>query len=312
MLTVCSHKLQKTPILLMRKYFVVLGLMLSLVFPLKADAASVVEEGLVSYWTFDRDDIVDDIAKDVMRNNDATIIGNPKVVAGQVGNALKFDGINDYVNLTTLGDFGSKIGNATFEAWVKTSVKEDWMVILKNRKGFCDSCWGVELNGSEDIDDEGEKGIEALPGSIACYICAKQCIWHFPQRDIPISDDEWHHITYVTKNYFEDGKFPITGQPHKWWVQRLFIYVDGVEHDFGFSRHLAEGTYPIFTTPVLLGVRDSPVHGIDGHFKGLIDEVRIYERSLTKDEVMQNFESRSGLKVESRGKLATVWGALKR
>ena len=311
MLTVCSHKLQKTPILLMRKYFVVLGLMLSLVFPLKADAASVVEEGLVSYWTFDRDDIVDDIAKDVMRNNDATIIGNPTVVAGQVGNALKFDGIDDYVNLTTLGDFGSKIGDATFEAWVKTSVKDKWMVLLKQRIGLCNSCWGIELNGVEAGPE-----IEELPGSIVCYLCHNTgrsgCQSVHPSEKFPIFDGEWHHIAYVSKNYFEDGINPITGEPHKWWIQRQFIYVDGVQHGFLHDWKTAKGTYPVFTTPVLLGARDHPIRGMDGFFKGMIDEVRIYERSLTEDEVMQNFESRSGLKVESRNKLTTVWGALKR
>ena len=310
MLTVCSHKLQKTPVLLMRKYFVVLGLMLSLVFPLKADAASVVEEGLVSYWTFDRDDIVGNIAKDVMRNNDATIIGNPKVVAGQVGNALKFDGTDDYVNLTTLGDFGGKIGDATFEAWVKTSVKEDWMVLFKHRIALCNSCWGIELNGRE-------RGVQVAvsPGSIVCYLCHNTggggCQSVHPGEKFPIFDGEWHHIAYVSKNYFEDGINPITGEPIKWWIQRQFIYVDGVQHGFLHGWQTTKGTYPVFTKRVLLGARDHPIRGMDGFFKGMIDEVRIYERSLTEDEVMQNFESRSGLKVESRGKLATAWGALK-
>ena len=293
----------------MRKYFVVLGLMLSLVFPLKADAANVVDDGLVSYWTFDHDDIVDNIANDVMGNNDATIIGNPTVVAGQVKNALEFDGIDDYVDLTTLGDFGSKIGNATFEAWIKTSVKEDWMVLFKNHSGSCNSCWGIDLNGRR-------RGVSFndLPGSIVCYLCNETrggCAVLYPGEKFPISDGEWHHIAYVSKSYFEDGKHPITQQPIEYWIKRQIIYVDGVEHNFQYLPNFAAGIFPVFRTSVLLGAREFR-NKFDGFFKGTIDEVRIYERSLTEDEVMQNFESRSGLKVEARGKLATAWGALKR
>ena len=36
----------------------------------------------------------------------ATIVGEPKIVAmGKVGDALEFDGTDDYVNLTNLGEF---------------------------------------------------------------------------------------------------------------------------------------------------------------------------------------------------------------
>ena len=68
----------------------------------------IVTDGLVSYWTFDEKDIAGFTAKDVWGENDGRIVGNPKVVDGQVGEALEFDGANDYVNLTNLGDFGEK------------------------------------------------------------------------------------------------------------------------------------------------------------------------------------------------------------
>ena len=59
---------------------------------------------------------------DVWGNNNGTIVGAPKTVSGRVGEALEFDGTNDYVNLTNLGDFGGKVGSSTFEAWVKTGI----------------------------------------------------------------------------------------------------------------------------------------------------------------------------------------------
>ncbi|MCG8622435.1 MAG: hypothetical protein MJE68_10630, partial [Proteobacteria bacterium] len=52
----------------------------------------IVTDGLVSYWTFDEKDIAGFTAKDVWGENDGRIVGDPKIVDGQVGEALEFDG----------------------------------------------------------------------------------------------------------------------------------------------------------------------------------------------------------------------------
>ena len=106
--------------------------------------ASVVTDGLVSYWTFDKAYIVNDTVKDVWSNNNGTLIGNPKVVPGQVGEALEFDGAGDFVNLTTLGDFGEQFGTSSFEAWIKTSNTIDWMTLINTHGAECPN-WGIEL-----------------------------------------------------------------------------------------------------------------------------------------------------------------------
>ena len=51
----------------------------------------------------------------------------------------------------------------------------------------------------------------------------------------------------------------------------------------------------------------------DGRFlNGKVDEVRIYDRILTEDEVAQNFEVDSNtLAVDASGKIAMTWGRLK-
>ena len=43
---------------------------------------------------------------------------------------------------------------------------------------------------------------------------------------------------------------------------------------------------------------------------GLIDEVSVYNRTLSADEVEQNFNA-EGLAVNSVGKVALTWGAIK-
>ena len=52
-----------------------------------------VSEGLVSYWSFDQETVVGRTVKDVWGKNDGTSEGNPKIVAGKVGDALEFDGL---------------------------------------------------------------------------------------------------------------------------------------------------------------------------------------------------------------------------
>jgi hypothetical protein len=45
-------------------------------------------------------------------------------------------------------------------------------------------------------------------------------------------------------------------------------------------------------------------------FHGLLDDVRIYSRALTEDEIAQVMEG-GGTAVEFKGKLAARWGVLK-
>jgi hypothetical protein len=45
------------------------------------------------------------------------------------------------------------------------------------------------------------------------------------------------------------------------------------------------------------------------YYKGIIDEVMIYNRELTEEDILQL--ATRGLSVESAGKLATTWGAMK-
>ena len=48
------------------------------------------------------------------------------------------------------------------------------------------------------------------------------------------------------------------------------------------------------------------------YLNGMIDNVRIYDRVLSADEVMQNLEAKANLTpVEPAGKLSTTWAALK-
>ena len=60
----------------------------TLVWQIGAAEGQVVEDGLVSYWTFDVADVVDTTVKDVWGGNDGTLVGDPEAVEGKIGQAL--------------------------------------------------------------------------------------------------------------------------------------------------------------------------------------------------------------------------------
>lgn len=281
------------------------------------DAEDIVTDGLVSYWTFDREDIIDNIVKDVWGENNATIVGTPTIVNGHLKDALKFDGIKDYVNLTTLGDFGAKLDFYTVEVWIKTDYKETWTTIFKT----IDTCqnqaiinWGIDINRKtadlEDIKNDpfgpkilfAEDFIQLYLGSF--FKNKGGCSLSFLRGEFPISDGEWHHLVYTNKTIDENGA--------EWRERALFI--DGTLN--GISKFIpigpkAQYKYEPFSEPVYLGAGNNRGKA-EGFFNGIIDEVRIYDRPLTEAEIMRNYQSTTGLAVDRTDKLPTVWGALKK
>lgn len=91
-----------------------------------AEAQTVVDDGLVLYWSFDAADVNGDTVSDVVGGNDGTLIGGPTVGEGKRGDGLVFDGSDDYVEVPeiSLGDF-------TIEAWFQaTSAPGTWCRIF--------------------------------------------------------------------------------------------------------------------------------------------------------------------------------------
>jgi len=266
--------------------------------------ASIVTDGLVSYWTFDKSNIGNKAAKDVWGDNDGEINGNPIVVPGKVGEALEFNGLDDYVKLTTLGNFAERLGTSTFEAWFRTSNKEDGMTLFKALDPDCDMGWGIDINLAGGIED-----VRLDVGLFLFHVRHKNnsggCSGSSSGRGLPVvnvTDGKWHHIVYSLDIQKDNGLLP--------WKKLKSVYIDGKYVEFGFSRSTERGIYIPFKEPIYLGVGKYEGQ-LEWYFEGTIDEVRIYDRPITADEVTQNYESRIPFNVEPQGKLSTVWGKLK-
>ena len=252
----------------------------------------IVTDGLVSYWTFDEQDIAGGTVKDVWGENDGKIVGNPKVVGGQVGEALEFDGSDDYVNLTNLGDFGEKVGASTFEAWVKTSFKKEWTTLFKVLDQGCNMAWAIDVNRS------AKAGFPFAADIVHYYVRQKSaagCNAIAVEIEFALSDGKWHHIVF---GIVDPGKSEVS------------LYMDGEPQEIIVGDAKKLDTFIPFVEPVYIGAANNRGK-VERHFPGIIDEVRIYDRPLTADEVTRNFKSKIGLSVQAAEKLPIVWGTLK-
>ncbi|MGB9597077.1 MAG: hypothetical protein ACPL7B_12420, partial [Candidatus Poribacteria bacterium] len=83
---------------------------------INAEAQKIVTNGLVSYWTLDKDTVGGNLVKDIVGKNNGKINGSPKVVAGKVKEAMEFDGVDDFLDCGT--DESLNLTKAiTIETW---------------------------------------------------------------------------------------------------------------------------------------------------------------------------------------------------
>ena len=277
-------------------------------------AKTIVTDGLVSYWSLDRSTIDDRTVEDIWGENDATIMGDPKVVRGYISQGLELDGLGDYVSLPNASNFGSQIGPFTFEVWFKTSHKESWSAIYHIKEPPCHSNTsgnGILLNAAwGGVDKET---IVTKEDTIFFHRSRKSgdsgCVGGSGRWDIGVSDGKWHHIVFTSgpPNQEEKNKFRnLPFDRGKCLTREFYLDTKPILGSVGCSS----GDIRPYTLPIFLGAENDQGKA-SGFFQGVFDEVRIYDRALTEEEVIRNFESGIGLSVEPIQRLPTVWGALK-
>ena len=94
----------------------VLALLVTLTCLTDTAIAGVITNGLLSYWSFDKETITGKTVKDIVGTRDATINGT-QAVAGKFGEALKFNGSSDYLQFEPTG-LPLKNAPRTMSVWV--------------------------------------------------------------------------------------------------------------------------------------------------------------------------------------------------
>ena len=230
---------------------IVVGVTILALFGLCEPARSL--EGMVSYWRFEEG--VGPTAHASVGGNDGTLIGGASFTAGIVGGALSVDRA-DYVDVSDAPNLNfDPASPMTVELWAyKTSP-----ALVQHILGKREACIASRINYQmADVDPESP------------YPFARGL--HFNNRagdssvsevatGVNLSLDTWTHLA--------DGS-------------TLRFYIDG-----GVAGS-ATGTLGATTTgPFRMGTSGTCSAG----FGGLIDEVAIYDRALTIEEIQQHYQN---------------------
>jgi len=89
-----------------------------------------------------------------------------------------------------------------------------------------------------------------------------------------------------------------------WDGNAIKIYIDGEET----NKTECKGEIGSNGDPLFIGCRNGAERWVDG----LMDEIKIYNRGLTTDEILSDMANpRANLAVDKKDKLASTWGNLK-
>ncbi len=214
------------------------------------------DTGLAAWWMLDEESGA--TASDSSGNEHHGTLVNMDSndwVAGKIGNCLDFDGADDYVEATGyLGIGGSQV--RTCCAWIRT-IESSGSILTYGSGSVLYGEWLFILNG------EGRLQLGINGGNIIGTTI--------------VSDGQWHHVAVVLEA-------PISG-PVK--VQDLRLYIDGLP-ELGIYTNPDAEFHTELSFPVRIGVKESGVGGVLGlFFSGQIDDVRIYNRSLSEAEIAE-------------------------
>ncbi|HUV63643.1 MAG TPA: LamG domain-containing protein, partial [Sedimentisphaerales bacterium] len=183
-----------------------------------------------------------------------TAMGNPAFVAGEVGQAINLDGVDDYVQIT--GYKGILGPNAvTVTAWVRTTSTGTADTGSNSTNAIVG--WGPNVAGQRFgfRVDAGRLRAEHHGGNV--------------QGDSSMNDGGWHHVA-VTVQENATVSYP-----------DVILYLDGMN-----DTRPTTDLDPVFnlTAAEDLRIGSRPASN-DRFFQGQIDEVRIYDRALTQEEI---------------------------
>ncbi|MDH4156456.1 MAG: hypothetical protein OEW00_04175 [candidate division Zixibacteria bacterium] len=205
----------------------------------------VEQSDLVGSWKFDES--TGSVAHDSSGyGHDGILVNGPAWVAGKVGNALEFDGIDDYVEISD--NVILRPPALTLMAWIKPNQLPSsgtyGPIVKRTPEWQSDANWQMQIVGSGRVN-------------FAYYNGG----W----RDSPLSTDavsvgEWIHLAITFDS------------------RVVRIYFNGAL-DPSFPYTMAVDLNTAYTSPIIIGKGSGDV------FEGTIDEVKLFRQALSAQEI---------------------------
>ena len=197
-----------------------------------------------------------------------------------------FNGVDDYVDLGNLGNFGSKIANSSVSVWIKTIQTSRMMAVVKiiedtTANDPVDPVYSIEINRGIGSNCASTSTVEDKllfyirdNNAPSGKIFARSAVFN------NINDGEWHHIFW--------NVIDATNNDMQIYIDEQLI----VSSDEGIS--LCSGSPSQFPNWIrqTLYIGAGNQRGIIGNpFDGQIKKVAIFNRSLSDAEINQIYLS---------------------
>lgn len=219
-------------------------------------------DGLVGYWKMDESSwngTSGEVTDWSGNGYDGTAVNGATTAAGKFGNGGDFDGTNDYVNMGDVSGYDFS-GSFSLSAWIRTTQASGSYPGIVG-KGFLQAGtngYGLFLGGTSGYDIAFQARNDMIISGASGG---------------PVNDGKWHHVVGIRNQDSDESR----------------IYVDGELKDSdvtalpaGFSNTKSFAVGSVHRSSWL-----SP-------FAGDIDEVRVYDRALSPDEVRDLYEYAPG------------------
>ena len=234
-------------------------------------ACTLPPEGLVSWWPGEMN------AKDIVltSGNNGTLQGGTTFTTGMVGQTFSFDGVDDYVNI------GNKVKPPlplTVSAWLYINSAGTNTIFRNDLFNPSTRYYGVVLG----IDSAGSVFSLVGNGGIAASYSRRNKT--SISSLVPLG--VWKHVAVVFN--------APANQQH---------YVDGIEYS---------GTYDGSAGSLAYSSNNGTIgewHSSDRYFDGQIDEVTVYNRALTAEEIQAIYAAGSSGKCKCNGWAVTLAGS---
>jgi hypothetical protein len=216
-----------------------------------ADPANDVRRGHISYWPLNTGETN---TPDLYSANHMAFVNvdASNFVPGQFGNALSFNGVDEYTFRSSGSSFSLNT-NYSVSFWVKGNY-----VGQSDKRVFSEG----STASNNPLFNLGTDNTGATP-SLNVYIRndANTVVVNARKSQTPVFDDAWHHVTWVDQN------------------GAAKLYIDGVPDrtDYTYTRSAL--------TPNQTSLGAILRAGPSSWFAGAIDEVAVWNRALTFSEV---------------------------
>jgi len=215
---------------------------------------SFLNEGLVGYWKMNEaswngtaDEVIDSSGNGIH----GTRVGDATTTTGKFGRGGTFDGTGDYASNSNDGGILAA-DNITVAAWVKSNSDTGTVAYRGHTNGDCHN-YGLNLSA-------GALGLTYTgcgPYSVNVYSSTDTYTW----------TDGWHHVAVTIS--FTDG-------------DSIKIYRDGILIPGSWTTGTGSASPSVIYNRLNIGRRGTLALA---EFTGIIDDVRIYNRTLSPSEI---------------------------